>query len=281
MELISGLITIVLLVLVPGLAYGQSPKSILKSCSAAVRAGVEGCAWSTVTSCASFYRADFVLRLDESRVSQWQRHMDESRIEARGRPQLRAGEARAVDRMSRGALPNGAWHSVAQLAGTMTVAAGLHPSVLKTVQPWLRGGYLDGSGHGDPADNKHGTLACILLGPPILPHTPFLHTYIKPSHSSQNAANIFPNQAFVRFKHLGGSEGGSLQIGRFEFLDGSEVMPSDPTLAALKRDRIVLPPGSEGSMGRAADQESLAEQFEFANSQTKKFREVFRCPNAS
>lgn len=186
MELISGLITIVLLVLVPGLAYGQSPRSMLKSCSAsardAVRAGVEGSAGSTVTGCASFYRNDFVFRLDESRVSQWQRHLDESRIEARGRSRLRVGEARAVDRMSRGALRNGAW-SLAQLAGAIG-AAGLHPSVLETVQPWLRGGYLDGNGHGDPAGNKHGTFVRIPLCPSILlPFTTFLQTYIKPSYS--------------------------------------------------------------------------------------------------
>jgi hypothetical protein len=45
-------------------------------------------------------------------------------------------------------------------------------------------------------------------------------------------------QAFVRFKGLGGDPSGSLRIGRFEFTDGGEVTPSDPTLATLKRDHI-------------------------------------------
>jgi hypothetical protein len=186
MQLISTLITIVLLVLVPGLAYGQSPKSILKSCSESVRdamrAGVEGGAWSTVTGGASYRLGDFVVRLDEPRGSQWQRQMDEIRLAARGRPRLRAGEARAgtADRMSRGTHPN----IVYALAYTRG-GAGLHPDVLRSVRPWLRGGYLDGSGHGDPADNKHGTLVCILLGPPILLHTPFLEAYIKSGYSRQ------------------------------------------------------------------------------------------------
>lgn len=190
MELISGLITIVLLVLVPGLAYGQSPKSILKSCSEsvrdAVRIGAEGGAWSTVAGCASYHRGDYVLQLDESRISQRQRQMDESRSAARSRPRLRPGDVRAgaADRMWRGTDPNIAY-AFAHARGAVTAGAGLHPDVLRSVRPWLRGGYLDGSGHGDPADNKHGTLAYLLLSPPVLPHTPFFQTYIKPSYSRQ------------------------------------------------------------------------------------------------
>ena len=48
----------------------------------------------------------------------------------------------------------------------------------------------------------------------------------------------FPKQLYVRFKHLGGLEGQTVQIGRFTFLDGSEVAPKDATLAQLKRDRV-------------------------------------------
>jgi hypothetical protein len=42
----------------------------------------------------------------------------------------------------------------------------------------------------------------------------------------------------VRFKNLGGDPSSNLRIGRFEFTDGSEVTPSDPTLLILKRDHI-------------------------------------------
>jgi hypothetical protein len=37
---------------------------------------------------------------------------------------------------------------------------------------------------------------------------------------------------------VGGNRAHSLQIGRFEFLDGSEVVPKNATLAAVKRDRV-------------------------------------------
>ena len=49
-------------------------------------------------------------------------------------------------------------------------------------------------------------------------------------------ASIFPKQVYARFKFGAGKS--SLRVGRFEFLDGSETVPKNPTLAALKRDRI-------------------------------------------
>jgi hypothetical protein len=50
----------------------------------------------------------------------------------------------------------------------------------------------------------------------------------------RHAGMAFPKQAFVRFK----SGIHSLRLGRFEFNEGAEVTPKDPTLAAIKRDRI-------------------------------------------
>lgn len=58
--------------------------------------------------------------------------------------------------------------------------------------------------------------------------------YYASNRNDQNAAFIFPKQAYVRFKH----EHKSLQLGRFEFNDGAEVTPSDSTLAALKAQQI-------------------------------------------
>jgi hypothetical protein len=62
--------------------------------------------------------------------------------------------------------------------------------------------------------------------------------YLSANSGDRNTAMIFPKQMFVRLDALGGSEAHSLQIGRFEFLDGSELPSKNPTLAALKRDRI-------------------------------------------
>ena len=52
------------------------------------------------------------------------------------------------------------------------------------------------------------------------------------------AAYFFAKQGFVRFKGVVGDKASSLRFGRFEFVDGTEVVPKDTTLAVLKRDRI-------------------------------------------
>jgi hypothetical protein len=62
--------------------------------------------------------------------------------------------------------------------------------------------------------------------------------YYSANGNRQNTAMIFPKQLYLRFDGLGGSEGQSLQLGRFVFLDGSEIAPKDATLATLKRDRV-------------------------------------------
>jgi len=63
-------------------------------------------------------------------------------------------------------------------------------------------------------------------------------TYFAANGNRATAAAVFLKQGFVRVKQLGGISGQSLTVGRFEFNDGSETIPKDVTLAALKRDRI-------------------------------------------
>lgn len=58
--------------------------------------------------------------------------------------------------------------------------------------------------------------------------------YYVANQQSQYSAMIFAKQAFFRFKH----NRQSLRLGRFEFLDGMEVVPQDGTLAQLKRERV-------------------------------------------
>jgi alginate export protein len=62
--------------------------------------------------------------------------------------------------------------------------------------------------------------------------------YFAANDNRATAAAVFLKQGFLRVKHLGGIPGQSLTVGRFEFNDGSETIPTDVTLAALKRDRI-------------------------------------------
>ncbi len=53
--------------------------------------------------------------------------------------------------------------------------------------------------------------------------------YYAANHNDKNAAFIFAKQGFVRFRN----ERSSMQVGRFEFVDGAEVTPKNATLAAL------------------------------------------------
>lgn len=62
--------------------------------------------------------------------------------------------------------------------------------------------------------------------------------YYTANSNQSNAAMIFPKQLYVRLDGLGGHDGQTLQIGRFIFLDGSETVPKNATLATVKRDRI-------------------------------------------
>ena len=60
-------------------------------------------------------------------------------------------------------------------------------------------------------------------------------SYFAANAQRRTIARIFLKQGFVRFKD---GECRSLRVGRFEFLDGSEVTPKDPTLAAMEKTRI-------------------------------------------
>jgi hypothetical protein len=62
--------------------------------------------------------------------------------------------------------------------------------------------------------------------------------YYSANGNSQYSGMVFAKQLFARFKGLGASEANTLQVGRFEFNDGTELAPKNITLAALKRDHI-------------------------------------------
>ena len=60
-------------------------------------------------------------------------------------------------------------------------------------------------------------------------------TYYAANGNGRNNFNGFVREAVVRFKKLGN---GNLELGRFEFQDGTELIPQDNTLATLVRTRI-------------------------------------------
>jgi len=64
-------------------------------------------------------------------------------------------------------------------------------------------------------------------------------TYYVANGKEQNVAWIFPKQAYVRFKWTTGADNPtSLKVGRMEFIEGTEHLPKDDTLATLKRERV-------------------------------------------
>jgi hypothetical protein len=70
--------------------------------------------------------------------------------------------------------------------------------------------------------------------------------------AKQNVTGVFVKQAFVRWANAGKS----LRVGRFEFGDGAERAATDPTLAAVKAQRVgqrLIGPFGFSAVGRAFD----------------------------
>ena len=62
--------------------------------------------------------------------------------------------------------------------------------------------------------------------------------YWAANDSAGTDVSLFLKQAVVRVGAAQGKDGHSLRAGRFEFNDGAETAPADPTVAAVKRDRV-------------------------------------------
>jgi len=80
-----------------------------------------------------------------------------------------------VDLLFWGALQNGSWGTQTHRAGAFAAEAGWQPAVLKTIKPWIRGGYDFGSGDGNPGDGTHSTFFQVLPTPRIYARTPFFN----------------------------------------------------------------------------------------------------------
>lgn len=90
-------------------------------------------------------------------------------------------------------------------------------------------------------------------------------TYYAANGNRQNNANGFVKQAYLRIKGLGR---GSLRLGRFEYLDGTETTPKDATLAALVQTRIaqrLLGNFGWAAVGRSYDGAQFAYNFGKSN----------------
>jgi hypothetical protein len=182
--LISALIAAALLLLGPGLACGQSPAGLLREPSNSLRASVRAPECCLIRqSLEDLQMMPVVAELSQpsdlahssgcnSDFKRW-RGWAEARVSGNARRRFVRSAGTSVSAPALGVPPFRFAASSASVLAFTAGGAGLHPSFLKAVQPWLRGGYLDGSEHGDPADNKHGTFSAVSslpLSPPEIQH---------------------------------------------------------------------------------------------------------------
>ena len=80
-----------------------------------------------------------------------------------------------IDLLFWGALQTGSWGTQTQRAGAFAAEAGWQPAVLKTLKPWIRGGYDFGSGDDNATDGTHATFFQVLPTPRIYARTPFFN----------------------------------------------------------------------------------------------------------
>ncbi len=63
-------------------------------------------------------------------------------------------------------------------------------------------------------------------------------SYAAANDGRTDPADVFPKEVYLRLGRPAGSDGHTLRLGRFDFSDGAEIVPTDPTVARLKRERM-------------------------------------------
>jgi hypothetical protein len=63
-------------------------------------------------------------------------------------------------------------------------------------------------------------------------------SYAAANDGRTDPADVFPKEVYLRLGRPPGADGHTLRLGRFDFSDGTELVPGDATLARLKRERI-------------------------------------------
>lgn len=74
-----------------------------------------------------------------------------------------------------GVAQNGRWGVIDHAAFAYAVESGWQPATLRKLRPWLRAGFLHGSGDGDPSDAHHGTFFGVLPTPRPYARLPFFN----------------------------------------------------------------------------------------------------------
>ena len=84
-------------------------------------------------------------------------------------------KAATFDFMLWGIGQTGKWGLLDHRAHAISVEGGVQPKILKTLKPWLRAGFFDGSGDGNANDKTHGTFFQVLPTPRPFARFPFFN----------------------------------------------------------------------------------------------------------
>ncbi|HEY1756575.1 MAG TPA: alginate export family protein [Bryobacteraceae bacterium] len=131
-----------------------------------------------------------------------------------------------LDLVAWGAVQTGRWGTQQQLSYAFDLEGGWQPKILPQVKPWLRGGYTDGSGDGNPSDNKHETFFEVLPTPRPYDRFPFFNIMnmqdrfgalvLKP-HAKITASSEFHSLRLNNVNDLWYSGGGAYQPWTFGY----------------------------------------------------------------
>jgi hypothetical protein len=142
-----------------------------------------------------------------------------------------------IDLLFWGALQSGSWGTQTHRAGAYAAEAGWQPAVLKTLKPWIRGGYDFGSGDGNAADGTHSTFFQVLPTPRIYARTPF--------YNMMNSKDAFaelilrPKRVTVRSDiHACGRRLDRSLLGRRRFRQRPSDTPAGRRMASPRRHSL-------------------------------------------
>jgi hypothetical protein len=134
-------------------------------------------AHSAETRVMAIYYDDWrpVLKTDNRPLAARRGDLDNIRIGTFGGHHMSALATKAgtLDFLAWGVGQTGRWGRLAQRSYAIDFEGGFQPNLLRKLKPWLRGGYSDGSGDGNPDDNTHGTFFQILPTPRPFARFPF------------------------------------------------------------------------------------------------------------
>jgi hypothetical protein len=118
-----------------------------------------------------------ILKTDNRPTAVRKGDLDNIRINTFGAHSLHAFTTSAgiLDALLWGVVQTGRWGTEQQHSYAFALEGGYQPKILPKLKPWFRGGYSQGSGDGNPNDNKHETFFQILPTPRLYARFPFFN----------------------------------------------------------------------------------------------------------